>query len=83
MLTIDRLRLHLPSEYQDRAQLIARLVVDQLDQISLGKSRKIERLSLAPIAIAAGLPDLQLARVIATAVQTQLGGRAGSGENFR
>lgn len=81
MLTIDRLRLHLPSEYQDRAQLIAHLVADQLDQISLGRTRKIEQLSLAPITIAAGLPDQQLARVIATAVQTQLGGRAASKES--
>ena len=67
MLTIDRLRLHLPSEYQDRAQLIAKLVADQLDEISLGRSRKIERLRLAPIKIVAGLPDQQLAREIVRA----------------
>lgn len=82
MLTIDRLRLHLPGEYQDRAQLIVKLVADQLGRISLDKSRKIERLSLAPITIAAGLPDQQLARVIATAVQTQLDGRTGSKESL-
>ena len=80
MLTIDRLRLQLPNEYQDRAQLIAQLLTDQLAEIPLGMSRKIERLSLAPITLAPGLPDQQLAREIAAAVQIQLGGRVTTNE---
>jgi hypothetical protein len=74
MLTIDRLRLHLPSEYRDRAHLIARLVANELADVEVGSNRKIDRVSIPPITVALGTADQQIARQIATAVQTRLTG---------
>lgn len=74
MLTIDRLCLHLPSEYLDRAHLIARMVVDELAEVPVDNDRKINRLSIPPITVVPGTADQQIASQIATVVQTQLNG---------
>ncbi len=74
MLTIDRLRLHLPSEYQDRAHLIAHMVANELAAVPVENDRKIDRVSIPPITVAPGTTDQQIARQITTAVQTQLNG---------
>lgn len=75
MLTIERLRLHLPGEYRDRARLIARLVANELAGIEVGRDRKIDRLSMPPVTIVPGTADRQIARQIADAVQTRLSGK--------
>lgn len=80
MLTIDRLRLYLPSKYQDRAHFIARRVAEELAEISVGNDRKIDRLSMPPIRVAPGTTDQQVARQIALAVQTQMNGKGRSAQ---
>ena len=75
MLTIDRLRLHLPSEYQDRAHLIARRVADELAEVPVENGRKIDRVRMPPITVVAGTADQQIASQIVMAVQTQLNGK--------
>ena len=79
MLTIDRLRLRLPDAYRDRAHLIARMVVNELAEVPVGDSQKIERLNLPPITVAPGTADQQVARQIAAALQTRLNGKGRSG----
>jgi len=80
MLTIDRLRLYLPSEYQDRAHFIARRVADELAGIPVGNDGKIDRVSTPPIRVAPGATDQQVARQIALAVQTQMNGKGKSAQ---
>ncbi len=79
MLTIDRLRLHLPSAYRDRAHLIARMVAHELAEVPVGDSRKIDQVNLPPITVAPGTADQQVARQIAAAVQNRLDGKGPSG----
>ena len=79
MLTIDRLRLRLPEAYRDRAQLIARLVANELADVSVGASRKIARVNLPPITVVPGTADRQVARQIAAAVQSRLNGQGNAG----
>ena len=74
MLTIDRLRLHLPGEYRDRAHLIARLVADELSEVEVKDDRMIDRVSMPPVRIIPGTADQQIARQIAAAVQSRLNG---------
>jgi hypothetical protein len=79
MLTIDRLRLHLPAECRDRAHLIARMVADELTLLPVENGSKIDRVSVPSITVAPGTADRQIARQIATAVQSQLNGTGNGG----
>jgi len=75
MLTIDRLRLHLPGEYRDRAHLIARLVANELSEVEVKYDRRINRMSMPPVRVVPGMADQQIARQIAAAVQSRLNGQ--------
>jgi hypothetical protein len=75
MLTIDRLRLHLPGDCRDRAHRIARMVANDLALLPVGNDTKIDRVSVPPITVAPGTADRQIARQIATAVRTRLNGK--------
>ncbi|MDD3581442.1 MAG: hypothetical protein PHW74_10515 [Desulfobacca sp.] len=72
MLCIDRLRLHLPAGYQDRAPLIARQVAAELSQLSWEKSIRRERLTVPALNIMPGWSDQQIAQHIAAAVHRQV-----------
>ncbi len=72
MLTIDRLRLHLPSGYQHRAAFIGRLLAAELAKMPLKRDLHLERLHLPPVDIVSGAGDGQIARHIAAAIQGQL-----------
>lgn len=72
MLTIDRLRLHLPQGYRHRAGSIGRLLAAELAKMPLGRSLQLESLRLSPVDIAPGAGDGQIARRIAAAVQGRI-----------
>ena len=72
MLTIDRLRLHLPPGYRHRAASIGRLLAAELASVPLGRNLQLESLRLPPVDIAPGAGDGQIARRIAAAVQIRI-----------
>ena len=72
MLTIDRLRLNLPSGYQQRAASIGRRLAVELAKMPLRHDLQLERLRLPPVDIVPGAGDGQIARRIAAAVQGRL-----------
>ncbi len=68
MLTIDRLRLHLPPIFRDQAADIARLVGQELGNVSVPGAMHLERLVLPPIQAPAGAGSRELARAVAAAI---------------
>ncbi len=72
MLTIDRLRLHLPSGYRHRSASIGRLLAEELARIPLGRDLQIENLRLPSITIASGESDRRIARKITAAVAQRI-----------
>lgn len=72
MVIIDRLRLHLPTQYRDRAALIARQVATELGALTWERPVRLESLHVPPITIPPGCSDGHLARKIALAVQEQM-----------
>ena len=72
MLTIDRLRLHLPPGYGRRAATIGRLLAAELPRMSLQRSLEVRHLRLPPVQTAAGMSNGRIARRIAAAVQQQM-----------
>ncbi len=79
MLTIDRLRLHLPPEYKERARHISRLAAEELAGIKFSHTEKIESINISPVKIMHGMADLQVARQIAVSVEKQLNSRRTTG----
>lgn len=73
MLTIERMKLRLPDGFQHRADRIARLVSEELAEISFETDITIERLEVPPIKVEPVNDDQQIARRIATAIHTQIG----------
>jgi hypothetical protein len=75
VLTIDTLRLQLPTGFEHRAERISRLVGDALARIDLGApgtDLALDRLALPPIAIAPGASDFEVAAGIASSVRQQI-----------
>lgn len=71
MLTVEHLTLVLPSGSADRADRVAHLVADELARLHVDGASRVERLT----ATVTDLPgDRDLARRIAEAVHTTLGG---------
>ena len=72
MLTIDRLRLHLPRGYRHRSASIGRLLAEELARIPLGRDQQIEHLRLPSVTIAPGDSDRRIAKKITVAVTQQM-----------
>jgi hypothetical protein len=72
VLTIDRMRLRLPREFQNRARRIARLVAEELAAVPLAADRNIDRLTVGPIGMRPGAGDREVARAVAGAIGTTL-----------
>ena len=72
MLTIERLRLHLPPGHQQRAASIGRLLAAELAKMPLRRNLQLESLHLPPVDIAPGAGDGQIARHVAAAVQGRI-----------
>ncbi len=72
MLTIDRLRLHLPPGYRHRAASIGRLLAAELAKMPLGRNLQLESLRLPPVEMAPGAGDGRIAQRIAAAVQDRI-----------
>jgi hypothetical protein len=72
MLTIDRLRLHLPPGYRHRAASIGRCLAAELAGMPLRRNVQLERLHLPPVDIAPGAGDGQIAQRMAAAVQGRI-----------
>lgn len=71
MLTIERLRLHLPEGFEHRSHRIARLLADELAIIPLESDGRLERLSVSVVPVYPGCSDHQVARSIAKAIQAK------------
>jgi hypothetical protein len=80
MLTIDRLRLSLPSGYESRAERIARLVADELASIPMPGDAWIERVSIPSVKVTQGASDRHVAGSIAGAIASHLNRSGGGGE---
>ena len=72
MLTIDRLRLHLPPGYRHRAASIGRRLAAELAGMPLRRNVQLESLRLPPVDMAPGAGDDQIARRIAATVQGRI-----------
>ena len=75
MLTIDTLRLHLPSGFEGRAERIGRLLGDALARIDTGTpgaELTLERLAPPRITIMPGASDFDIAADIARSVSSQI-----------
>jgi hypothetical protein len=72
VLTIDQLRLVLPSGFGPRAESIARRLGDELSRITVGASLRLERLDVAPVEIPHGASDVHVASSIAGAIRQGL-----------
>ena len=79
MLTIDKLRLTLPSGFEPRAGRIARLVADELAALPLNESASMERLQLPALNVAHGASDRHVAGAIASAIAAQVSRSNGGG----
>ncbi len=75
MLSIDAIRLHLPTEYSGRAANIARLVGGELGRLSWPGAANIPHLKLGPLMIAPGGSDAAVAQTIAVHIQASVAGR--------
>lgn len=69
---IDHLNLSLPSEFQGRANAIAREAVRQLGTLNLDRSATIGSLNVPPIMLQGGESDQVIARRVAGAIRRQL-----------
>jgi hypothetical protein len=74
MLTIDHLRLSLPSGFEGRADRIARLVADELATAPMAQSAQIDRLDVPAVEIGAQSSDRQVATAIAARITSSVGG---------
>lgn len=68
MLSIDRLRIHLPEDYRNRATPIARMVAEALAEQPVSGSLDLERLTVPAVPILPGASDRQIAHSIAAAI---------------
>lgn len=72
MLSIDRLRIHLPEGHRNRAMPIARLVAEALAEKPVSGSFDLERLTVPAVHILPGASDRQIAHSIAAAIHGRL-----------
>ncbi len=72
MLVIDRLRISLPPGFEHRAESVARLVAAELAALPVAGRRRVERLEVPAVEVAAGDGDRHLAGRLATAIHHQL-----------
>lgn len=71
-LTIDRLRLQLPSGLEHRADAIARRLGDELARLPWSGSLNVQQLNLPAQTVQPAWSDQQIARHLAVAVQGQI-----------
>jgi len=72
MISIDRLRLTLPTGFDRRADAVARRVAEELAGLPRVDSRRLARLTLPPLTLDPRLGDGEIARRIATAIHERL-----------
>lgn len=68
MLIIDRVRLHLPAPFCDRAGEISRLVAEELAALPLDTDVHRDQLVLPPVEIHPNDTDLEVARAVARSI---------------
>lgn len=71
-LTIDRIRLQLPSGLEHRADAIARRLGDELARLPWSGSLNVPQVNLPPQTVQPAWSDQQIARHLAVAVQGQI-----------
>lgn len=71
-LTIDRIRLQLPSGMEHRADAIARRLGDELARLSWSGNLNVQQLNLPTQTVQTAWSDQQIARHLAVAVQGQI-----------
>ena len=83
MISIDRLRLSLPPQFQHRAAWIARSVATMLASMpqTPGQSVSIEKLSLSPLLIDPAHSDQQVAAHIARNISESIQQRVATSAN--
>lgn len=74
MLTIDRLKLSLPSGFEKRADGIARLVASELAAFPVTRDAHVAHLSVPAVQIAPHATDRHIASAIAGGIRSRLGG---------
>lgn len=74
-LRIARLRLRLPAGYAGRAPAIARALAEAAARIPLAESRAFDTLRSAPIRVAAGASDAEVAGAAARGLADSLKAR--------
>ncbi len=77
-IQIDELAMQLPAEYQHRAAAIARLVGEELANLSVAQSHSIEQFTVPPVSLPAGAGDRQVATAVASAIGAQLATSSGT-----
>lgn len=75
MIQIERLRLHLPSGFEHRANSIARLVGEALARKHLSQNRSLDSLALKPRRIALNNTDGEVASQIVDEIVAAAEGR--------
>ncbi len=80
MLTIDRMTLRLPPSLRDRANGIARLIGKTLADLPRTQVRRIRRLEVPEVTIDPAASDADIARTIATAIDTGIAGHGHTSE---
>lgn len=74
MLQIDRLAIHLPKTLEHRASDIAHELAGNLSGLTLAKGQTIHRLAVPAISINPHATNQEIARSMATAIQTGIEG---------
>ncbi|TKJ38531.1 hypothetical protein CEE37_12245 [candidate division LCP-89 bacterium B3_LCP] len=72
MLVIDKLKIHLPAQMRNRADIIARLVAQELTSTSQKSEITISELRTPAVQVHSSFTDNQIARCISTEIQTQI-----------
>jgi hypothetical protein len=72
MLTIDRMRLHLPPLLESHTPEIVRLLAEELAVVPLAADLNIDRLTVGPVLIPLGSGHREVARAVASAIGTTL-----------
>lgn len=78
MLSVDRLRMLLPAGMEHRSARIAREVANELANLQITESARIETLSLPAMQVTLSHSDQQIAKQIASSISRAITQQAGS-----
>jgi|GEM_PF-5996562 len=74
MLSIERIRMQLPSGFEHRASTIARLVGESMAEFQPSENRNLDRLSIGPVQISPQATDQEIARSVADRIASRIRG---------